>query len=200
MLLYSQKARLRSLGMAMLVVLCGCPTPRSGAPPGTTIAVEEFVVPRDVVVRRYSGSPEAAGLTYAHVLAEQVTRLGYQAVVVPQGVPPTGDLVVSGRIAAIDGGNTAKRLLIGLGTGRSEFAVHGTVTRADGSSVGAFTERRTGDGWGEEGALGNAMGRSAKFVGQMISTGDYHAPAEPSGFFLWAESLPPPAVRLEPHN
>src|SRR5262245_28208723 len=84
-------------------------------------------------------------MKYAQVPAERLNHIGYQAVAVPQDIPLTGDLNVTGRIAAVRGGNTAARVLVGFGAGHSEFDVSGTVTRADGTLVGDFTESRAGD-------------------------------------------------------
>jgi hypothetical protein len=122
-------------------------------------------------------------MRYAQILSEQLTRLGYQAVAVPRDATPTGDLTVTGSVAEINGGNTAKRILIGFGAGRSEFDVYGRVTRADGSVVGEFTESRAGGGWGEQAALEGAMRRTAILIGRMIYTGDYrrNAPEERPG-------------------
>jgi hypothetical protein len=181
----------------MLVVLSGCPTPRTGAPSGTTIAVQEFVVPSDVVVRRYSGSLQTIGMRYAQTLAERLTGLGYQAAAVPQGAPTTGQLIVSGSIDEINGGNTAKRLLLGFGAGRSELDVYGTVKRADGSVVGEFTESRASTkGWSEEGAMDNVMERTAKQISRMIYTGEYrrNAPPERPAAKAFTESHNPTAA------
>jgi hypothetical protein len=162
---------------AVLVLLAalaatGCTT-RTGAPERTKIAVQEFGVPRDVVVQRYSGRPEDVGMKYAEVLANELRWMGYEATAVPKGVPLEGDLLVTGQIAEMDGGNTAKRLLLGFGAGRSEFDVFGAVSKPEGTIVGEFTESRAGKGWSEEGALKGAMVRNAKLVARMIYTGNY---------------------------
>jgi hypothetical protein len=135
-------------------------------------------------------------MKYAQVLAERLTGLGYQAVAVPEGSPLTGDLNVTGSVAEIDGGNAAKRVLFGFGAGRSEFDVSGTVTSVDGKVVGEFTESRIGGGWGEEGALENAMERTAQLIGRMIYTGDYrrNAPAERPAAKAFAAGQAAPAA------
>src|SRR5512139_4164446 len=110
--------RLRPLGLVLAgIFVVGCPTPRTGAPAGTTIAVQEFAIPREAVVERYSGPSEALGMKYAELLAKKLKGLGYEATAVPREVPLEGDLRVTGTIAEIDGGSTAKRLLVGFGAG-----------------------------------------------------------------------------------
>src|SRR5262249_27374411 len=188
--------RLDGISLALLVALSGCPTPRTGAPTGTSISVQEFAVPNDAVVRRYSGSLQTIGMRYAQILAEQLSGLGYQPVVVPRDAPLTGEPNITGSIDAINGGNTAQRIIIGMGAGHSEFDVYGTVRRADGSVVGEFTESRGANkGWSEEGAVENAMVRTAKLVSRMVYTGEYrrNGPPERPAAKAFAESHNPPA-------
>lgn len=161
------------LFLMLLVALCGCPSPRAGAPIEARIAVEEFQVPHDAVVERYSRPTDPLGMRFAQLLAERLTRIGYQAIAVPRGQPLQGDFNVTGRIAEIDGGNTAKRVLIGMGVGHSEFDVYGTVTRGNGTVVGQFTESRAGGGWGEQAAVEGAMQKTIHEIGLMIYTGHY---------------------------
>lgn len=172
------------LAVCLAFGLAGCPTPRTGAPIGATVAVQEFDIPRDAVVERYSGPRDQVGMKFAELLARKLTHLGYQATAVPLGTPLEGDLRITGHILEVDGGNTAKRVLLGFGAGRSEFDVIGKVTRADGIIVGEFSESRAGKGWGEEGALEGAMQRTINMIGRMVYTGGYqqNAPADrPAG-------------------
>lgn len=159
--------------LALVVALSGCPTPRTGTPPGATIAVQQFAVPESAVIQRYGRAPEQVGMRFAELLAERLDRLGYSATAVPAGFPLQGDYHVTGSIAEIDGGSTAKRLLFGAGAGRTEFDVRGTVTRADGTRVGDFTESRAGGGWTQDGALDSAMQRTINMIARMIYTGTY---------------------------
>jgi len=172
---------LRAVGVALAcLVLAGCGTKRSGVPEGTTIAVQEFEIPRSAVVERYSAPYQGLGMKYAQLIAERLTRLGYHATAVPAGVPLEGDLRVSGKIMEIDGGSAAKRALVGMGAGVAQFDVYGTVTRANGDVVGEFTESRAGGGWTNERAVENAMARTVNMLGRMIYTGVYsrNAPAD----------------------
>jgi hypothetical protein len=135
-------------------------------------------------------------MTYARVLARRLTELGYSVTVVPRDVPLTGDLNVRGKITDVDAGSTAKRVLIGMGAGHSEFDVYGTVTKADGSLVGEFTESRAGGGWGEERAIEGAMERTAVTIGRMIYTGEYrrNAPPDRSSAKAFAAEQPTPTA------
>jgi uncharacterized protein DUF4410 len=190
-----------NLGSMMTVAvlaaaLSGC-TVRSGPPAGTRIAVQEFAIPRDVVVQRYSGNYLGLGMQYAQFLVTRLTRLGYQAAVVPQGAPMTGDLNITGSIAEIDGGNATKRILLGAGAGHSEFDVFGTVTRADGRVLGEFTESRASSGgWTAEGSLEQAMQRTVNEVARMVYTGEYrrNAPADRPATKAFAASQAAPAA------
>jgi len=162
----------RTLLACLPLLLAGC-TPRSGAHEGATIVVQEFEIPRSAVVERYDAPHDHFGMRYAEMLAKRLTRLGYQATAVPAGVPLEGDLRVTGKIMEIDGGSTAKRLLIGFGAGTAQFDVYGSVTRADGSVVGEFTESRAGGGWSKDGSTENAMQRTVNVIAKMIYTGSY---------------------------
>jgi hypothetical protein len=56
----------RPVVLTVFVAVCGC-TARTGAPAGTRITVQEFVIPRDVVVQRYGGDYQGLGMKYAQV-------------------------------------------------------------------------------------------------------------------------------------
>lgn len=168
-------------------------------PEASRIVVEEFAVPRTVVVERYSGPVDRIGLWYAEILAEELNHMRYEATAVPRGTATSGALTVSGSVAEVDGGSTAKRVLFGFGAGRSEFDVWGKVTDGDGRMLGEFTESRAGGGWGEEDAIEKAMRRTAKLVARMIYTGQYrrNAPKErpaAQAFAAAAVQEPPPAA------
>jgi hypothetical protein len=181
------------LAVCLALVLAGCPTPRTGPPAETTIAVQEFDIPRTAVVERYSGASMQVGMKFAEMLAARLTRLGYKATAVPAGTPLAGDLRITGHIMEVDGGSAAKRFFIGYGAGRSEFDVVGKVARADGTIVGEFTESRAGGGWGEEGALENAMERTINLIGRMVYTGNYqrNAPANRPAAVAYRDGVAP---------
>jgi len=160
--------------------ICACArTPRS-VPPGTKIAVQAFAISHEAVIERYSGSPDAVGMRFAELLAARLKELGYDAVAVPHDVPLEGDLRVTGTVADIDGGSTAKRVIWGMGSGGAEFDVFGAVHKDDGTLVGEFTEsRRNYRGWGEDAALDGAMERTINMIARMIYTGQYRRNAPP---------------------
>jgi hypothetical protein len=162
--------------------------------------VQAFEVPRGAIVERYSGNRDQIGVRFAELLVEKLNHLGYRAVVVPPDVEPQGDLIVSGSIAEADGGNTAKRVLLGFGAGVAQFDVVGTVKRSDGQVVGEFTESRAGNGWGEQAALEDAMRRSINMIGRMIYTGNYqrNAPKDrPAGMVATAAPQAPAQPSVE---
>jgi Domain of unknown function (DUF4410) len=178
---------------ASLVILTGCPTPRTGAPDGATIAVQEFDIPRTATVERYSGPSTQVGMKFAELLVERLNHFGYKATAVPLGTQLEGDFRITGHILEVDGGNAAKRILVGFAAGRSEFDVIGTVTRADGMIVGEFTESRAGGGWTENGALENAMQRTINMIGRMVYTGNYqcNAPANRPAAVAYRDGVNP---------
>jgi hypothetical protein len=148
----------------MVLALVSCGTPRAGLPAGATIAVQEFDIPRSAVFERYTGAKGTVGMRYAELLAQHLTRLGYEATAVPTGTPLQGDLRITGSILELDGGSTAKRVLVGFGAGHSEIDVYGTVTGADGKVVGEFSESRgSNKGWSQSGSIEHAMRRTAGF-------------------------------------
>jgi hypothetical protein len=155
--------------------------------------VQEFDIPRTAVVERYSGPSTQVGMKFAEMLAARLTRLGYKATAVPAGTPLAGELRITGHILEVDGGSAAKRFFVGYGAGRSEFDVIGRVTRADGSVVGEFTESRAGGGWGEEGAIENAMERTINVIGRMVYTGNYqrNAPANRPAAVAYRDGVSP---------
>ncbi len=137
------------VGALSLVAIAGCRGPRSGIPEGAKVAVLEFRIPETANITRYSASYNDLGMIVAQQLAEELRSRHRDAEAIPSGAPVHADLVVSGDITRIDGGNRALRVLIGMGAGGSSCAVTGQVTRPSGPRLGVFTEaaKRKSTGW-----------------------------------------------------
>jgi hypothetical protein len=146
---------------------------------------------KELVVERYSGDPSPLGMRYAELLAARLKQLGYDATAVPTGAQLADQLVVTGTVAEIDGGNAAKRMLFGMGAGRAQVDVYGTVTRPDGTIVGEFTDSRRGNSLSEGGSITEAMERTINTISRMIYTGQYrrNAPESTSAAKQFKESM-----------
>jgi len=139
----------------------------------TRVAIVEFAVAEDAKIARYNAPYDTIGRELADWIAERLKRRGRDAVVVPAGMVPAADLIVTGEITRLDGGSAAKRLLIGWGAGHATVAVMGEVRRGDGTPVAAFSDERIGGGWGNGGALKNAWRRVGNSLSDMIFRGQY---------------------------
>ena len=192
--------------VAVLGIACG----RSPfAPPaGTKVAVVPFSVSPGASVQAFDGDPSQVGQSLAEQIAEQLReddRL--DAVVVPNGVTPQGDLIVRGEITHINGGNTAVRvtafaaglvawpfLFIGM-AGRADLGSQGSVTRSDGTVVGVFSAEKHGDGWSQRRAIGNAVDSLGEEFGDMIKDGKYEGGHPGNDGYLAAPAATEPTAR-----
>jgi len=192
--------------VAVLGIACG----RSPfAPPaGTKVAVVPFSLSRGISVQSFDGDPSQVGQSLAEQIAEQLReddRL--DAVVVPNGVTPQGDLIVRGEITHINGGNTAVRvtafaaglvawpfLFIGM-AGRADLGSQGSVTRSDGTVVGVFSAEKHGDGWSQRRAIGNAVDSLGEEFGDMIKDGKYEGGHPGNDGHLAAPAATEPTAR-----
>src|SRR6266571_531786 len=104
-------------------------TLRAASPKARRFAVLEFRIPETANITRYSDSYNDLGMIVAQQLAEELRSRHRNAEAIPSGAPVNADLVVSGDITRIDGGNRALRVLIGMGAGGSSCAVTGQVMR-----------------------------------------------------------------------
>src|SRR5882724_3770217 len=129
--------------VSALGLLCfgglGCSHPKYAVLQGARIAVFEFRVAETADVTRYRDSYDGLGMLVAQRIADQLRAHDRNAAAIPAGRPVDADLVVSGNITRIDGGNRALRVLIGMGAGGSSCAVGGDLARADGTRLGTFT-------------------------------------------------------------
>ncbi len=168
----------------VLPLLAGCgepvhgpvvPGPRLG---GEAIAVAPFDVGAAEVVS-YNLPYEELGRELAADIAVELRERGHESDVVSGARPPANGAVVRGRIVRIDGGSYALRFWIGLGAGRAQLAVEGTVERADGTKLASFRVRRSSSG---EAQLGFANDHFlvqkcrrvlAGDIAEMVDTGQY---------------------------
>ena len=194
------------LAVAVLGIACG----RSPfAPPeGTKVAVVPFSISRGVRVQSFDGDPSQVGQSLAEQIAEQLREDDHlDAVVVPNGATPQGDLIVRGEITHINGGNTAVRVtalaaglvawpfaFIGI-AGRADLGSQGSVTRSDGTVVGVFSAEKHGDGWSQRRAIANATDSLAEEFGGMIKDGKYEGGHPGNDGYLAASAATEPAAR-----
>ena len=121
------------VGAALCVMaMAGCSRGlKTGIPEGAKVAVLEFRIPETANIARYSASYNDLGMIVAQRAAEVLRSRHRNAVAIPSGAPVQADLVVSGDITRIDGGNRALRVLIGMGAGGSSCTAPGFLdTRA----------------------------------------------------------------------
>src|SRR5439155_27243260 len=155
---------------------CGC---YPYAPPERTkVAVVPFSLSRGISVQSFDGDPSQVGQSLAEQIVEQLREDNHlDAVVVPNGATPQGDLIVRGEITHINGGNTAVRVkalaaglvawpfaFIGI-AGRADLGSQGSVTRSGGTVGGVFSAEKHGEGWSQRRAIGNATDAVAGGLG-----------------------------------
>lgn len=95
-----------------------------------------------VVVREFSAAPKAAWpydvkQLRAQTIAELTSKVGTQANVVaePPGSTPPRLYTLDGEILAWRSGNAAKRILVGMGSGRESADIHYWLTDSQGKKV-----------------------------------------------------------------
>src|SRR5438552_1228595 len=197
------------LAVAVLGIACG----RSPfAPPeGTKVAVVPFSLSRGISVQSFDGDPSQVGQSLAEQIVEQLREDNHlDAVVVPNGATPQGDLIVRGEITHINGGNTAVRVtafaaglvawpfaFIGI-AGRADLGSQGSVTRSDGTVVGVFSAEKHGDGWSQRRAIANATDSLAEEFGGMIKDGKYEGGHPGNDGYLAATTVAAPSVEHLP--
>lgn len=64
------------------------------------------------------------GATLANELVEEIREMGLPAVAAAGQTPRTGDVMIIGYFESIDEGSTAKRLVLGFGSGGAELSTH----------------------------------------------------------------------------
>lgn len=138
---------------------------------------------------------EAARDTQAAIAKELVDRLkkyGLPAELATGGAAPSGSLLVQGQIVALDQGNRARRVLIGLGAGRSSVSADAQLYYASGSAAPRFltsfegkAESGRAPGAAETMGVGGVAGRLGTSA---ALTGAAHAGAERRGASDTAEA------------
>lgn len=95
-----------------------------------------------VVVREFSVASNAAWpydvkQLRAQTIAELTSKIGSQAQVVaePPAIAPTHLYTLEGEILAWHAGNAAKRIMVGMGSGRESADIHYWLTDAQGKKV-----------------------------------------------------------------
>jgi hypothetical protein len=197
---------MRHINLTMLAffLVTGC-SARPLAPPIGKIVVREFEIGDAITaVSRFGPATEHLGMVPAEQIARYLAARDRNAEAVPASAPPDGDLLVSGRITRIDGGNRALRALIGFGAGGSTCAVQGQVTRADGTPVGTFNLQRkrkaTGYFWARYGESAErqitACLRSiGTTIGVMVDQGRYDGGTPAYLQVVPAAAAPPPQLQ-----
>ena len=146
--------RIGWLLVAVLGVACG--RSRFAPPEGTKVAVVPFSLSRGISVQSFDGDPSQVGQSLAEQIAEQLREDDHlDAVVVPNGATPQGDLIVRGEITHINGGNTAVHVtafaaglvawpfaFIGM-AGRADLGSQGSVTRSDATMASTSTSHES---------------------------------------------------------
>jgi uncharacterized protein DUF4410 len=170
-----------SIGLTLWV---GCGEPARGPVvpgprlDGGAIAVAPFDSSAAEVVS-YDLPYQELGRDLAADIAAELRRRGHESDVVPGAIPPADGAVVRGRIVRINGGSRALRFWIGLGAGRAQLAVEGTVERADGTKLASFRVQRSSSGEAQLGVASDyflvekCRRVLAGDVAEMIDTGQY---------------------------
>ena len=168
----------------VLPLLVGCgepahgplvPGPRLG---GEVIAVAPFDVSAAHVVS-YDLPYEELGRELAADIAVELRQRGHESEVVSGATPPANGAVVRGRIVRVNGGSRALRFWIGLGAGRAQLAVEGTVEQADGTKLASFRAQRSSSGEAQMGVVNDhfLVGKCRRVlagdIAEMIDTGRY---------------------------
>lgn len=128
------------LALFTQIGLLGCAAHQT-LPPSTRVGVLPFPLAQTVEVSRFEGADDTfrqLGVAMADSVVKGFEERHVAAQVISESDRAGVDLLVSGEITKIDGGNRALRALIGMGAGGSTCAVSGTVERRDGTRVGTF--------------------------------------------------------------
>jgi hypothetical protein len=142
------------------------------------VSVVPFSLAPGAQVLHYDDTPRAAGRAIADNIVRELKDRGVPAVVATDQQPTT-PLVVSGRIAQINGGSKTKRAVLGLGAGHATVTIEGEVARPDGQIVATFGDERgsvgrIGFGGGSnEFVVGICVQDIGEDVAEMIATGKY---------------------------
>ena len=142
------------------------------------IAVAPFDVAGTEVVS-YDLPYTELGRELATDIAEELRQRGHESRVLAPDAPEADGAVVRGRILRINGGSFGLRFWIGMGAGRAQVTVDGTVAQADGTNVASFRLQRSSSG---EAQLGFANDHFlvqkcrrvlAADIAEMIDSGQY---------------------------
>jgi hypothetical protein len=146
------------------------------------IAVVVFEPPK--TVESYDTPAAELGQTFSTEIVNRLKADGHVAsVAAADAPPPSAGLLVRGRLLRVNGGSHAVRFWIGLGAGRASVSAEGTVTRADGTELATFRERRSASGEAELGFSGDqylvekCLRVLAGDIAEMIDTGSYRQAA-----------------------
>ena len=170
--------------IALLAAIAGCgpsainPATTTSPVRGLLVQVQEFDASK-AVVRDYSDPVQPYGLQTAQAIVEALQEAGVNAEMAPADKPLRGQVIVSGSVTRIEGGDTTMRVLLGgFGpAGTTRFGVAGRARRADGTLLGEFAVDRLAwmDLWWP--SADRLLSRAAKVIGydiaEMIVTGHY---------------------------
>lgn len=121
---------------------------------------------RSLWVARFTGQPKAeAAITSVEqgdVAVLQQSGL-FKTVVSFSSQPdqPTGNWVLSAKEISYSGGSTAKRVMIGFGSGRSHIVMKYELRNPDGSTVWTKTIKSEPSFWASGGAIGGIQSQNA---------------------------------------
>ena len=177
-------------GLGLAALILGCARHHTTLPDGTRIGVVPFRFAPGAAVTRYEGADAdyarvASSLT-ASVVAG-IRRHNLTASVVDDPARRDFDLLVSGQITQLDGGNRALRALVGM-AGGATCAVSGTTERANGERVGSFgiemTKHSAGWFWtqfgeSDERQLDAIVEHIGKWIGDVVFEGKYQGGIPP---------------------
>jgi hypothetical protein len=150
------------------------------------VQVQEFDASK-TVVRDYSDPVQPYGLQTAQAIVEALQEAGVNAEMAPADKPLRGQVIVSGSVTRIEGGDTTTRVLLGgFGpAGTTRFGVAGRTRRADGTLLGEFAVDRLAwmDLWWP--SADRLLSRAARVIGydiaEMIVTGHYSTKGSGAG-------------------
>jgi len=178
---------MRAFWSVLLSTTIACTTVPRPEPPKPRVAVRDFYLADDAFVRRFSDGPiDEVGpkVTDATVRFLESRRLTAQRVSIE--TETDADVIVSGVVTKIDGGNIGWRrfrvvfwifffpvALATMNTGAGMMAVEGDVLRPDGSVVGRFQAQGRGGGGSHDHAMNQAALRIGNQIAAMVQSGKY---------------------------